>query len=400
MRVLYFTIVPLMDDSNGGNMCCRNHVRRLSQDPNIELFVLWAGEPAHVAGTAAFLAEIGVPFETVAFEEGDAHPRDGSPAALAEYAEVRAYHHPWELRALNQHHVQEAADRMIAAQGIDCVVADYLQSALFVDLGRRDVRTALVTLNREDSFYRDLISLGLTPHPPEAAEISHRRLVAFERATYARVGKVIAIGPPDMPTGEVRSPPAYITPYFDPRPEPWRHSGTRNCLFVGNIGHYPNRLAANWLTRELAPRLHGIAPDIRITIVGATPDQIPPEDRHPNLECLGIADAATVEALMRTADLMLCPVENDYGVKFKAVQALSYGIPLLASRQTMCGFPHLRNLPVIDLDRPEEAAAVIRHLLSVPETLKAVQQRQTAHQAAFIASQSGVWSRTLREIPA
>ncbi len=127
-----------------------------------------------------------------------------------------------------------------------------------------------------------------------------------------RVGKVIASGPRHADR-EVRSPPAYITPYFDPRPEPWRHSGTRNCLFVGNIGHYPNRLAANWLTTRLALGCTGSHPISGSPSSAATPDQNPPEDRHPNLECLGIADAATVEALMRTADLMLCPWKTTMG---------------------------------------------------------------------------------------
>jgi hypothetical protein len=55
---------------------------------------------------------------------------------------------------------------------------------------------------------------------------------------------------------------------------------------------------------------------------------------------------------------MICPLENDFGVKFKAAEALAHGTPLLASRQTLLGLPYLDEEPALDLARPDEAARV------------------------------------------
>ena len=96
---------------------------------------------------------------------------------------------------------------------------------------------------------------------------------------------------------------------------------------------------------------------------------------------------------------MLCPVENDWGVKFKAVEALAHGTPLLASRQTLLGLPQLDDRPALDLACPDEAAAVVCTLLSSRAALEELAVRQGEAQAGFIASQSGVWSRVLGSIP-
>ena len=73
MRVLYFTVVPLAGGTNGGSICCRNHVTRLSQDPGIELFGMVAGPLEWKAGTDEFFAELGVPYHFQPFRGGNFH---------------------------------------------------------------------------------------------------------------------------------------------------------------------------------------------------------------------------------------------------------------------------------------------------------------------------------------
>ena len=59
-----------------------------------------------------------------------------------------------------------------------------------------------------------------------------------------------------------------------------------------------------------------------------------------NLQFCGRSDAQSVASLFKTSDVMLCPLENDYGVKFKAAEALSYGDPDYLRLAKRClGFP-------------------------------------------------------------
>jgi glycosyltransferase involved in cell wall biosynthesis len=193
----------------------------------------------------------------------------------------------------------------------------------------------------------------------------------------------------------VRRPPVCISPYLDQQQNRWTYSATKRVFFVGAIGHYPNRLAIEWLTQKLAPVLLGIDSEIRIAIVGAADTDIGQQHHHPNIDLLGYANAEVVASLFKTSDIMICPVENDYGVKFKSLEALAYGTPLLASRQTMMGLPHLAGTPSFDLEDVEGTAALLERLVGDGDALKGLAEIQQRRQDDFIRSQDRVWSRAL-----
>jgi glycosyltransferase involved in cell wall biosynthesis len=278
------------------------------------------------------------------------------------------------------------------------VVIDYLPSALFLELPRNDAKTVMISLNREAEFYGDMLRLGLSHHGTLTAPISLARFKSKECRLQRSVDKFIAISPCDLPRGRLRSEPRYITPYLDPKMDGWRYSATRQAFFVGDVNHWPNGLAVRWIVQRLAPALRDLGSDIRISVVGAHPGEIPGSDSCPNVEFLGRADAPTVASLFQTADVMLCPIANDNGVKFKALEALAYGAPLFASHQTLRGLPHLIGLPAIDLEGPRQAASTLQQLIDDPRALDRIHQLMRKTQQAFIDSQSGVWSRMLREV--
>lgn len=397
MRVLYFTVTPLVDDGNGGSICCRNHVRRLAEDDDIELFVMVAGSFAAEAATMQFLNSFGVTAYYQPYYIDRQYPEGKSFSDVASFIWKILFQFPWETQRLNQQHVGDGVDWAIRAYNIDTLIIDYHPSALFVTLPRNDVRTILVGLNREGDFYSDMIGLGMSHHGPLAAKISLLRARLFERRKNLEVDKLVVIGKPDAPGYSLRSEPACITPYLDPKPQRWSHHPDQRLFFVGNIAHYPNRLAIEWIVRTFAPQLWEACPAARIAIVGARPDQIAPVS--PNIDLLGPADPETVRGLFLSASLMLCPVENDYGIKFKAVEALSYGTPLLASRQTHLGLPHLEGEGAIDLDDPAGAVRIAVGLLGDTQALIDLQARQDSRQTQFIESQKNIWSRTIKAIP-
>ncbi len=397
MRVLYFTVTPLGDDGNGGSICCRNHVRRLADDPEIELHAMVAGPHASRDSTIQFFEELGVPCHFQPFYFDKIHQEAKDIKSILSFLWRMAFQFPWETQALNQHHVNDGIDWAIKVYDIDTLVIDYHPSALFLKLPRQDVRTVLVGLNREAEFYADLIELRMTHHPSWAAAISLQRATRFEKWVNRTVDKVVVIGPPDLPKYELPSPPVCITPYLDRKPKQWCYYDLPRIFFVGNVAHYPNLLAVRWITNYFAPILEGMCPSAMIYLVGVRPDQI--ENTSNNVQPLGTADLETVQQLFQSASLMLCPVANDYGNKFKAIEALSYGTPLLASRQTMAGIPHIHDHLAFDLERPQDAVRIVCELLSSSDALLAFQANQQMQQDSFIATQGGIWSRTIGSIP-
>jgi glycosyltransferase involved in cell wall biosynthesis len=399
MRVLYFTVVPLGTSGNGGSICCRNHVIRLAADPDIELIAMVAGPAEQEAATKAFFAEAGVKSYFQPFRNDNLHPATDTVAAIACFATKVVFQFPWELQAMNQPHIQEGIDWAVKGYSIDFLVIDYHPSALFLKLPRKDVRTALIKLNREGDFYEDMIRMGKTKHGRRTARISLLRARRFERITDAKVGKIITIGPPDLPNYRLPSRPVCISPYLDPRTERWSYTASNTLLFIGDVHHYPNWLAVEWIATKLAPALRAVRSNVHISVVGALASQVPSHWDQPNMLFLGRSTNEAVKKLFLTADMMLCPIENNYGVKFKSLEAIAYGIPLIASRQTLLGLPYLPEEPAIDLQDVASAASTICALLANPTALIRLAALQRELQDAFIADQRTVWSRSLRDIP-
>jgi glycosyltransferase involved in cell wall biosynthesis len=397
-RVLYFTVVPLMDERNGGNLCCRNHIRRLAADPGIELFVAAAGHPEWEAGTRAFAASLGVWLQFDYFVGGTLHPVGTDLRSIASFAATMVLQTPWDIQAYNQQQIDRGLSHAIAALEIDVLVIDYTVSALNVRLPRTDAKTVLIKLGREEEFYRDKLTHGPTHHGKLTKAASIWRWGCIERRIDCSVDQVVVIGAPDLPRHKTKRPPVCITPTLDFRDVSWEYAGSDTAFFVGNLEHYPNRVGIEWIATKLAPEVGKARPSISFTIVGASVEEVPDGWRRNSIKYLGEADRQVVEKLFLSADVFLCPIENTFGVKFKAAEALSFGIPLLASEQTLLGLPYLSADPNLTLNDPVRAAHLICATVGNRERLIELSSDQRARQRKFAATQVDVWSRMLGSI--
>jgi len=211
-----------------------------------------------------------------------------------------------------------------------------------------------------------------------------------ERSIFRSMNKIIALSPPDVP----KRKGMHITPYLDMKEQQWKPNSSRTIFFVGNIGHYPNKEAIEYIITKLAPLVTEIAPDIRFKIIGASPVDVAFD--HPSVDLLGKSDATEVERLFLNCQLFICPVKNTFGLKFKIAEALSYGTPFLASPESMLCVPHLTDQPTISLEDPVLAAkTLVASILDETSTIKLATNISFKHRR-FINSQNNIWSRSLR----
>ncbi|MCI0683661.1 MAG: glycosyltransferase [Gemmataceae bacterium] len=402
IKVLYYSAVDLADlkQTNGGNLCCRNHLFRLKEDADLEVHVVLAGRADLAAANLRFLTEFGAPHVYVPFRHDRPRlKRFNVPGRIANWYR-RRFNYPFNYDAWQQRHVEEAVLAAYHRWRIDVVIVDYLPSMLYcTGLIKEAANVILITLNREAEFYRDVLQCKLTAHTRITGLVSQWRWARYERHVHRNVKQVVAIGPPDLPRGRgLRSRPVCVTPYLDPKPEPWSFADSRAAFFVGNINHYPNRLAIEWIATQLVPRVHRERPDLRVLVLGADEAQTPAPWRHGAITYLGAGDRERTDRLFRTADLMLCPIANDFGMKFKAAEAIAYGTPMLASRQTLVGIPYLRDVPSLDLDNPEAAARLMCALVGQRPALERLSEQLLRQSREFRATQKDVWSRLIRSV--
>jgi glycosyltransferase involved in cell wall biosynthesis len=122
---------------------------------------------------------------------------------------------------------------------------------------------------------------------------------------------------PPLATGDERFP--------DPPPMP------PTVLFVAYFARAENEDAATWLLREVWPTVRATVPDVRLRLVGrGLPDGLLAlVDDLPNIEAPGFVDDLDPE--YAAASLVVVPLRQGAGVKFKTVEALLHGVPVVTT---------------------------------------------------------------------
>jgi hypothetical protein len=380
IKVLYFTMVNLDRPNNGGVLVCRNHVRRLAQDPRLSVTLCNTGSVRQLEETQAFAASIGVPLHFIPFQKNPPQPQPRWPFFL-------------ELYALAQAHVDKAVLEVFHKVAPDIIVIDYLFSALFVrSLFATPIRKVMITLNRELEFYREQKRIKRQPPDP-----SEERLAEFERAIYRACNVVVALTAGDIPPIAAAGARA-VPPLFDPAPQQWSYRGGGSVVFVGNVNHYPNLQAVEWIATRLAPALEALQGDARLQIVGAAAEGVPAAWRRPNITYLGVGDAALVTTKLLQSDLFIAPIANNFGSKIKLLDCLSHATPFMATEEALSGVTFLDGVPRMRLDQPHEAAASIAALLQDGTALTALSRRLAEQLSGALKAQEGIWSSLFQEV--
>lgn len=286
-----------------------------------------------------------------------------SPRRLAVYASRRLRGAPASAcRGLGPELI-ETADRLALEPGRGRVVAgdEIAALALWSVAGRRPV-----IYNAHNIEYER-----------ERTPLARRRMRAFERRLLARMAESWMVSHADMRTARALCPSArlrYVPNVVDVaaiRPAPRARRGT-HLLMVGDFTYGPNRSGRAFLVEDVLPRVRAEIPDVRLTLAGrglegwAAPDA--------NIAVAGfVPDLGTAYA---GADCVVVPLVEGAGTPLKFVEALAYGMPVVATPRAA------RGLEVVDgvhyregADAASFAAAVVATLHDGGEALGAAARR-------------------------
>ena len=107
----------------------------------------------------------------------------------------------------------------------------------------------------------------------------------------------------------------------------------RRALFVGNFSYEPNRNALRFLLEEAMPRVWTELPGARLRLVGAGLEEPPSAD--PRVEALGFVDR--LEDAYAGVSAAVVPLLQGGGTPLKFVEALAYGLPVVATPRAAAG---------------------------------------------------------------
>ena len=115
--------------------------------------------------------------------------------------------------------------------------------------------------------------------------------------------------------------------YFAPRA---RSYDARRLVFVGNLGSFANTDAAEFMLREIFPRVRSEAADAALDVVGVNP----PSSllAHHGVDGVNVTGAVDdVRPFVERAAASLCPVRVAGGVQNKILESLALGVPVVTS---------------------------------------------------------------------
>lgn len=218
-------------------------------------------------------------------------------------------------------------------------------SAVARRLCAEGLRVILDAHNVESDLLRQT---DLARRPWLARLTRRRRWHRAEKAERTLLGLVPAVWACSQLDAErmQRLAPGMSPPRVLPNPVPdWclaaghlpRGDGVK-ALFVGHLGYRPNLVAAGRLVRNILPALRRSEPDARLTLAGRAP--------HPSLHRLLaaappgltlIADPTDLAPVYAQATMALIPLSEGGGTRIKALEAMSLGLPVVASAKAVEG---------------------------------------------------------------
>lgn len=136
---------------------------------------------------------------------------------------------------------------------------------------------------------------------------------------------LLALGPGFRESCQVILPPVYTT-----RALPQRQADDLTILFVGTMYRWENHEAVEWFIREILPGIWKKKPRARLLVAGESPSaDLVALGSDERIEFLGFVD--DVEPLYARASLVVAPIRLGSGVKFKTLDAILRGIPVVST---------------------------------------------------------------------
>lgn len=131
----------------------------------------------------------------------------------------------------------------------------------------------------------------------------------------------------------------------------WNHRDA--LVLVGNFRYTPNRYGIEWFLERVWPRVRAVTASAELLVVGAGSEAY---TRPDGVRGLGFVDR--LDEIYARACAAIVPVRFGGGSNIKLVEALSYGVPVVATQRCATAFgPDVASLPLCSITDNEREFA-------------------------------------------
>lgn len=141
----------------------------------------------------------------------------------------------------------------------------------------------------------------------------------------------------------------------------WSPTDDRTLLFTGAMTYRPNLEAVEFFAERILKAAEPEHPGLQLIVTGQIPDPPPRISDHPLVTLTGRLDS--LERLYVESRLFVVPLMSGTGTRIKALEAMSYGMPIVSTRKGVEGLPVVDGEHLLLADSVDEFTAAMLLLL-------------------------------------
>lgn len=237
--------------------------------------------------------------------------------------------------------------------------------------------------------------------------VDYLRVLRIERRLVSEAGAVMCVS--DVDADRLRAlgdkTPVHVVPNSVPTPDEAATPAAAppNVLFVGTLSYPPNVEAVEELVHRVMPLVLDQCPDARLRLVGRRPSPAIRRLAATNPHFVDLAeDVEDLASQYREARCVVIPMRSGSGTNIKLFEALSYGLPVVATPKAVEGVDVEDGEGIRVHDRYDDLAATTSLLLAdigmcaaLGDTARHVFEDRLSWEGAVKAPLSVVLSRSL-----
>ncbi|OLS37812.1 glycosyltransferase family 4 protein [Bacillus sp. MRMR6] len=161
----------------------------------------------------------------------------------------------------------------------------------------------------------------------------------------------------------VTSPIDTFSPALELPMDAARVKENTDCLFVGAMDRPENYEGVRWFISEIWDKVRHEVPNAKFIVAGSKPPEWLKKINRADIEVTGFVE--DLDVFYRKAAVFIAPLLSGAGVKFKIVQALAYGLPVVTTEIGAEGINENNEEFFAKVtEKPDEIAAEVIHLLN------------------------------------
>ena len=144
----------------------------------------------------------------------------------------------------------------------------------------------------------------------------------------------------------------------------------KKVVFIGNFTWLPNREAAKLLVKNIWPLIHQKLPSAQLEIIGRKPTYEIIGLNNPQLNIKVIGEISDIKQAFAAADLSLVPIRNGRGTKYKVLESIAAGVPVVGTTLAVEGLNLKHQKEIFIANKEEKLANYACQVLTQPQLAK------------------------------